>query len=113
MHEMSLVQSLVETALAQAGRTGAGRIVRVHLLVGQFSDENEGSIRMYWREFAQGTPAQDAELVFETVPARIECLACGQAFEFDRKAAECPACHSSHVRVASGEEVELGRIETE
>jgi hydrogenase nickel incorporation protein HypA/HybF len=105
---MSLVQNLLQETLQHAG---GGRIVRVELLMGQFCHENEASLCLYWDEFSKGTPAEGAELVFTTVPGQVECLDCTQAFAYDRATAACPACGSARLRLTSGEELQLGRVE--
>jgi hydrogenase nickel incorporation protein HypA/HybF len=113
MHEMSLVQNLLKETLRRAAESGAQQIVSVELQIGQFCHESETSLRWYWDEFSKGTPAGGAELVFTIVPGRLECLDCGRAFEYDRAATGCPACRSSRLRLTSGEELHLGRIEVD
>lgn len=59
MHELSLTQNIFNLALQNAGEK---RVLRVNILVGQFSDEREESIWFYWSDLAKDTIARDAEI---------------------------------------------------
>ena len=110
MHEFSLTQNLLDIALKNAN---SRRIVNVHLLIGPFSDEREESIQFYWRDLAKGTPGEGAQLHFQRVKAEMKCLACGGTFNLDGEESLCVYCQSDRLRLLSGDEVRLERIEVE
>jgi len=110
MHELSLTQNILDVALKHAG---AKRLVRVNLLIGQFSDEREEAIRFYWNELAKDTSAYTTELTFQWVNAEVQCLECGTVFEPEEETASCPVCQSYRLRVLSGDDVKLASIDVE
>ena len=110
MHELSLTRNILDVALKNAGEK---RLVRVNLLIGQFSDEHEEAIRFYWNDLAKDTPARNAELSFEWVHAEMKCLDCGTLFQPAEELALCPACQSYRLKLLSGDAVRLDSIDVE
>ena len=110
MHELSLTQNILDLALKH---DGARRVTRVNLLIGEFSDEREGAIRFYWEDSARGTLAENAELCFRRVDAKMKCLACETVFHPDQEAVLCPVCQSHHLKLISGDDVRLESIDVE
>lgn len=110
MHELSLTQNILEHALKNAGEK---RILRVNLLIGQFSDEREESILFYWSDLAKHTLAENAELHFQRVNAEIRCLECGSVFHPQQETSICPHCFSHRLKLLSGDDVRLDSIDVE
>jgi hydrogenase nickel incorporation protein HypA/HybF len=110
MHEFSLTQSILDCALKNAGDR---RILRVNLLMGQFSDECEQSIQFYWNDLAKDTVAQNAELHFLRVDAEIKCLECDTIFHSQEETSMCPHCFGHHLKLLSGDDVRLDSIDVE
>lgn len=110
MHELSLTQNIIKLVLKNAGEK---RVVRVNLLMGQFSDEREDSIRFYWEDFAKNTPAQGAELYFARADAEMKCLDCGEVFHPAEELSSCPRCYRHRLQLLSGDDVKLDSIDVE
>jgi hydrogenase nickel incorporation protein HypA/HybF len=110
MHELSLTQNILDAALKNAGDK---RLMRVNLVIGQFSDEREEAIRFYWADLAKDTPANTAELTFQWAPAEMKCLECGAAFQPAEETSACPVCQSYRVQLLSGDDVRLDSIDVE
>src|SRR5512135_2815795 len=110
MHEFSLTQNLLETALKNAN---SKRIVNVHLLIGSFSEEREESIQLYWRDLAKGTLGEDAKLHFQHVKADMKCLGCGGTFNLEDGESLCAYCQSDRSQPLSKDEVRLESIDVE
>lgn len=110
MHELSLTQNILDAALKHAD---GKRIIHVNLLMGQFSDEREESIRFYWSGLVKGTLAQDAELCFQTVQAEMKCLDCQTVFHPPEETLLCPNCSSMRLKLLSGDDVRLESIDVE
>src|SRR5512138_3597132 len=102
MHEFSLTQNLLETALKNAK---SRRIVNVHLLIGPFSDEREESIQFYWRDLAKGTLGEGARLHFRRVLTEMKCLECGGTFNLEDGTSICVYCQSQRLQFSSEDEV--------
>jgi len=110
MHELSLTQNILDVALQNAGEK---QLVRVNLLIGQFSDEREEAIRFYWDDLAKDTPAHSAELTFKWVKAEMKCLDCGTIFHPAEETALCTVCQSYHLKLLNGDDVRLDSIDVE
>ncbi len=110
MHEFSLTQSLLETALKSAD---SKRIVKVNLLIGPFSEEREESIQLYWRDLAKGTLGEGAKLHFQHVKADVKCLGCGGTFNLEDGEMLCRYCQSDRSQPLSKDEVRLESIDLE
>jgi hydrogenase nickel incorporation protein HypA/HybF len=110
MHEFSITQNLLETALKSAD---SKRIVNVNLLIGPFSDEREESIQFYWRDLAKGTLGEGAKLHFQHVKADMKCLGCGGTFNPEGGESLCKYCQSGRSQPLSKDEVRLESIDVE
>lgn len=75
MHEEPYTQALLDMALEKAG---GKRITEIRLGVGRFSAIRPAAVEMVFGRLSKGTPAQGADLVFETVPVELTCTACGK-----------------------------------
>lgn len=78
MHELSITQAILETALRYAAQNGAQRINALHLHVGALSGVVADSVRFYFEFVSRGTLAEGAQLYFETLAPRARCRACGR-----------------------------------
>jgi hydrogenase nickel incorporation protein HypA/HybF len=110
MHELSLAQNILDTALKTVK---SQRIVNITLWIGPFSEDREESIRFYWRDLAKGTPGEGAQLHFQHVTVNMKCIECGGTFSFEDDGSICMYCQSSHSQLLGKDEVELERIDVE
>lgn len=78
MHELSLVQGVVEVCSEKAG---GARVLRVTLEVGKLSCVMPEALQFCYEVCAQGTPLEGSELEIIQVPGRALCRACGQRVE--------------------------------
>ena len=112
MHEVGIMESAISAALKQARERGAGRVHRIVIRVGTLSGVEPDALRFAFDIAANGTPADGAILVIETVPARAWCAGCGLEFE----AASgfifaCPRCSRLSGELRRGRELELSQVE--
>ena len=70
----------------------ASRAIR--LTLGPFSGVVPDCVQMYLDVLAKGTIAEGAKIEARTLPLRVQCRACGQISEIDRRHIACPACGS-------------------
>lgn len=110
MHEFSLTQNLLDTALKNAH---SKKIKHVNLLIGPFSDEREETIQLYWRDLARGTLGEGAQLHFQHVKPEMKCLGCGGTFNLEEGESLCSYCQSNHSQPLSKDEVRLESIDVE
>jgi hydrogenase nickel incorporation protein HypA/HybF len=118
VHELSIAQSIVEIAAAHARAhehrsPDVPRIVSVHVRVGHLRQVVPEALRLGFELCAVGTPAEDATLELEAVPAAVACHACDAEREVDGFPLACPACGSLDVHVIRGEELVVDSLELE
>ena len=111
MHELAITQSVLEIVLRHARQAGGGRVLAIHLVVGQLSSIVDESVAFYWDSIARGTAAEGARLHFRRIPARFRCNACGREFPLREETLDCPGCASSSVRLIAGDEFSVEAIE--
>lgn len=113
MHELAVTESLLEIALRHARQAEASQIRSLNIVIGEYSSIVDDSVQFYWELIAAGTPAQNARLNFQRVPARMECLDCKQQYQPGKDDFTCPACHSPRAKIITGREFYLESIEVD
>lgn len=113
MHELGIVQQVVDQAVAQAQAAGAERITGLNLVVGALSDISPESVQFYFDLVSEGTPAAGAQLSFRWVQPAMRCRACGAEFSWapDPPTLTCPHCGSTSFELIRGREFYLESID--
>jgi hydrogenase nickel incorporation protein HypA/HybF len=111
MHEVSLLENTLELALGYAQQQGASQIHRLTLRVGQLSGVIPEALRFAFEIVVQGTIAEKAELMIETIPAICYCPTCQQDFQPTDWIYECPECHRLCTELQQGRDLELVSLE--
>jgi hydrogenase nickel incorporation protein HypA/HybF len=115
VHEISVVQSLIDEVAVAAG-TGSGgepwRVTAVRVRVGVMSGVVPEALRFAFDAAAPGTVLAGARLRIESVNLAVWCDACGTEREpASTQRLRCPACGARTPRVVRGRELELASIE--
>lgn len=113
MHELSLAQGMVEQLEAAANAEKALRVIRVVVALGPYAGVERESLAFAFPFAAEGTLAAAAELVVETVPARVACSQCGAVSHPEPTLLRCMACGSDQVRITGGHEFHIVSVELE
>jgi len=113
MHELPVVQALLELTLRHARQAQAQRVLALDLVIGQMSSIVDEAVQFYWDLLSRGTLAEGAVLRFRRVPARFRCTTCGHEYGYDGGHLPCPRCASPRVRLVQGAEFRLEAIEVE
>jgi len=113
MHEVSIMTEAVRMAVESAQSAGAGRITSLRLRVGKLSGAVPEAMQFAWDVVRQSTPAVDATLTIESVPATCWCSTCRAEFECRDFFNECPRCHNVSSELRHGRELEIAAVELE
>lgn len=114
MHELAIVDALIDQVQGEIERAGAtGRITRLDLAIGRLSGVCVDSVRFAFEMLSPGTILQHAQLAIREPPAMGRCLTCGVEAEIDDLGALCPRCASADVSIEGGRELVLESIELE
>ena len=110
MHELSLSGAIVKTVEKHAeGR----RVTVVRLRVGSLRQVVPDTLAFSFQFVARGTVCEGARLEQELVRASLRCNDCAHEWTIEIPAFRCPACGTSDVAVASGDELLVESIEVE
>jgi hydrogenase nickel incorporation protein HypA/HybF len=113
MHELAIMQSAIDRILERARDAGASRVCAVTLRVGDLSGAVPEALEMSFAAVTAGTPAENAELIIERVPAVFWCEPCQREFGSESLLAECPGCGAISRSLRSGRELEIASMEIE
>jgi hydrogenase nickel incorporation protein HypA/HybF len=114
MHELSIVQALIEQVEREVRRAGhAGRVVRLDLSVGRLSGVCPDSLRFAFDLLAPESIVAGSELRITEPQAVCACRDCGARTAIDDLVLQCPACGSGHVAIEGGQELLLETIDLE
>jgi hydrogenase nickel incorporation protein HypA/HybF len=114
MHEMSIVQALIEQVGAELEKAGHdGRVVGLDLVVGRLSGVNPDALRFAFELLAPGTLVDGTELRVTEPAAVISCRACGARQSTVDLAMRCAACGDDRITIEGGQDLLLQSIELE
>jgi hydrogenase nickel incorporation protein HypA/HybF len=82
MHELSITQAILDTALRHAEQAHVKTIRALDLRVGALSGILGESVEFYFELISRETLAEGALLRIEVVPPRARCRACGAEYDF-------------------------------
>lgn len=111
MHELSIMESALSSALTQARKAGARRVHQIRLRIGALSGVVPDALQFAFEALAPGTLAEGGTLAVEQVPARFWCGSCSREFQSEDMFGECPDCHTPSGDLRAGREMELASLE--
>ncbi len=111
MHEVSIMQSVLDSASEELRKAGARNITRMKLLVGVLSGVVPDALEFAFTALKTGTPAAGAKLEIEMAPAFFRCLNCKDTTESIEMTFVCPTCDGALVVDHGGSQLELTQLE--
>ena len=113
MHEQNIVEPLLALAIKHAKEANAQRILRIYLVVGEYSGVVEESVEFYFKVLSKKTIAENASLFFMRVPAQLKCRNCDTVFQAEKLNFHCPNCNKQEVEITSGRELFIDSMDVE
>ncbi len=114
MHELSIVEALIEQVQREVQRSGHhGRIMSLDLSIGRLSGVNAKSLRFAFELLAPGTLVEGADVRIAEPRAVCKCRACKTRVEIEDLVIECPRCGSGEISIEGGRDLMLQSIEVE
>ena len=113
MHEMSIVQSLIEIIKEEMAKNAALKLKSARLQIGQMSAIVPDALDFCFSVITEGTELEGAELIMDMVPLKGVCRKCASEFDIIEYAFTCPTCGGSEIETLSGHELALIEIEVE
>lgn len=114
MHEMGIARSMYELVLKEAEESGARRVNRIDLVIGEMTGFVGEMVQHYFEFLSRGGIVEGAEVVIEMVPATAKCQNCQKTSKLERKAHwVCPHCGDDRMEIATGRELVVKSIGVE
>jgi hydrogenase nickel incorporation protein HypA/HybF len=113
MHEISIAQSIIEIAEAQAREANSPCIQTIKIRLGEFTTIVPEALEFAFEVARRDTLAGNARLEIAIVPLVVRCAACGPVTDPVRALCLiCPQC-GLPLEIISGEELQVEYIEIE
>ncbi|HWA93074.1 MAG TPA: hydrogenase maturation nickel metallochaperone HypA [Terracidiphilus sp.] len=114
MHELSIVQSVVQSVTEWLQTQPPVRVKTVTLRVGALSAVVEDALQFGYGVATEGTPLDGTTLVVHSLPIVVYCPQCQELRELPgTQAFVCPACGAPAGDVRQGREIEIESLEIE
>ncbi len=110
MHEMSIVESLLNSVETELRRYPGARVQTVRVRVGQLRLVEPMMLQLCYEAATQGQPLSGSRLEVVRVEASARCQVCSLTFPVDESWFECPRCHSTDAELLAGDELVLANI---
>lgn len=114
MHEVGIVNGILDTVIHAARGAEASRVVSVSLRIGDMTEIVREALDFAWETFREEDPlTAGCELKVEEIHPQSACEDCGEVFDHDRFHCRCPRCGGANIRLLHGREMEIASIEVE
>jgi hydrogenase nickel incorporation protein HypA/HybF len=113
MHELSIVESLLNLALENAEKANARKIVSMNLVVGDYTGVMEDAVDLYFGFLSKDTIAAGAKIHYTHVPGQLRCRDCDLLFPLQKQDYRCPKCDGKRVEIVGGRELYIENMEVE
>ena len=102
MHEVTAMQGVVRAVLERLQKAGGERVTNVQLVLGASGHFTADVAYQLFEALVKGTPAENASLTIEWLPARYFCLSCQHSFESSEPSSQvtCPKCGEPALEIA-------------
>jgi hydrogenase nickel incorporation protein HypA/HybF len=116
MHELPVIQSILDVVLNHARRNQVSKVHSIALAIGALSDLQDEWLQRYFDYISKGTLAEGARLVIERTPIVLKCAKCAK--EIPVKTAEmkdviCPECGGKELTLIAGREYFIKSMEAQ
>ncbi|NOZ20456.1 MAG: hydrogenase maturation nickel metallochaperone HypA [Planctomycetes bacterium] len=115
MHELSICQSILDTALEEFRKVEPppNRILKMRVVVGELRQIAPDFLQSAYAMLTEDTPAEGSELEIARAAIMAKCDACDWEGEIPKTDFRCPECKSSDIQVSGGMELYLDSLEVE
>lgn len=111
MHEVSIIQNVIEIVTQKAIENNLTKINKVSLKIGELSGVMPESLNFAFDSCIKGTMLEDSTLGIETVSALGECRDCNLEFPIEHFNKLCPSCNKFCTNIVRGYELYINTIE--
>jgi hydrogenase nickel insertion protein HypA len=115
MHEIAIVEGLIELIGKQKERHQFARVVEIRINCGKYNCASEENLNFCLKTAAAGTYLENALIKVNRLPERWECPSCktGIVKENEDDEVRCPKCGSAVLVPLLNSEIYLDKLEVE
>ncbi|MEN4005985.1 MAG: hydrogenase maturation nickel metallochaperone HypA [Methanobacteriaceae archaeon] len=117
MHELSIADAIVKTAIDVAEKNNAQEISEVTIEIGKLTLLNPEQLKFMISVLGENTLLEGAEIIVEEVPIEISCKSCDFAGsagdDLDVPIIKCPECEEQDLKITKGRECNVKSIKIE
>ncbi|MBK2001195.1 MULTISPECIES: hydrogenase maturation nickel metallochaperone HypA [Campylobacter] len=111
MHELSIVESLIDLCEENALVNNAKDIQEIYINIGRLSGVEVDLFKRCFETFKENSQfCKNAKLFIEITPLEILCLKCDQKSILKENIFKCPCCSSIDYKIIQGEDLHLMRL---
>ena len=111
MHELSIVEALLDQVRQEARAYPALRVHAVRLRIGALRQIVPETLKFCFAAAVQGTELASCSLELEQLPAVARCLKCNLTFPVEDNWFQCPHCSEPGSEMLTGNELELTSLD--
>jgi hydrogenase nickel incorporation protein HypA/HybF len=113
MHEMSIVEALLETVRDELRSHPGACVQTVRVRIGALRLVEPAVLRFCYEAAVRDTSLAASRLEIQSVEASARCDVCSLEFPVEESWFECPRCRSLNARLLKGDELLLTSVEIE
>ena len=113
MHEMSIVEALLESVRTELSRYRGARVRTVRVRVGTLRQIEPAMLQFCYEAAVRDTPLAGSRLEVQQTEASARCGVCSLTFPVEESWFECPRCHSADAQLLTGDELLLTNLTIE
>lgn len=111
MHEMSIVEALLDAVRSETQAYPVSRLQTVRVRIGALRQVAPETLEFCYDAATRDTALAGSRLVIEAVPAEAKCRRCSLTFAVDEGWFMCPRCRELGAELLRGDELELMSLE--
>jgi len=113
LHELSIVETMVDMVMEKAREANAKKVLRVYLIIGELTGVLNDAVELYFAILTKDTIAAGAELFFQRPPTLVRCRNCSTEYTPENMKIVCPQCKEQKIEIISGRELYIDSLDVE
>ena len=111
MHELSIIQSIIDIVLKDISKREVSKVERISLRIGEMRQVVPEALQFSFECLSKNTPVEGARLDIEHVPLRGRCRSCQHEYVLTNWFEGCPECGNTKIDIVAGKELEIVEYE--
>ncbi len=107
MHELSIVESIIQIAEENTEPKESSVIERIELEIGSLAGIEMSAFEFAWKSAVPDTVLEGAEKVIHHVFAKAKCSECNFEFEVEAVYDPCPDCGNYFTEIIEGKDLKV------